>query len=209
MKPLYFLTHHLFKGYFRLIHKHKVYGYENIPKGGAIIAPNHVSFFDPPIICASCREEAYFLARGSLFGNRFFAWLIRNLNAYPVSGTAQDRASLKLVCEFLAQNKKVVVFPEGERSHTGKLAPIKSGIGMLAMRSGCPIIPTYIHGAYDIWNRSRKYPKFKGQTTVHYGKPIRWEDFAHLEKKEALEQITQAVANAIETMRLNAETNFS
>ncbi len=206
MKPLYLLSHYLFKGYFRILHKHKIYGYENIPPGGAIIAPNHVSFLDPPIMSASCREEAYFLARGTLFGNKFFAWLIRNLNAYPVSGTAQDRASLKLVCEFLAQNKKVVVFPEGFRSHDGKLAPIKSGIGMLAMRSKCPIVPTYIHGTYEIWDRKRKYPKLWGKTAVFFGKPIQWEDFAHLDKKEAQEQITQAVANAIETLRINAQS---
>lgn len=205
MKPLYFVTHYLFRGYFRFLHKHKIFGYENIPAGGAIIAPNHVSFYDPPIISASCKEEAYFLARGSLFNNRFFSWLIRNLNAYPVSGTSQDRASLKLVCDFLEQKKKVVVFPEGVRSYNGKLAPIKSGIGMLAMRSKCPIIPTYIHGTYEVWDRSRKYPKLWGQTAVYYGKPIYWDDFAHLEKKEALEQITQAVADGIEELRIRAE----
>lgn len=207
MKGIYLISHYLFKGYFRLLHKHKIFGTENIPKGGAIIAPNHVSFLDPPIISASCKEEAYFLARGSLFTNKVFAWLLRNLNAYPVSGTAQDRASLKLVCEFLEQDKKVVVFPEGVRSYNGKLAPIKNGIGMLALRSKCPIIPTYIHGTYEVWDRSRKYPKLWGSTAVYYGKPINWQDFAHLEKKEAQEQITLAFAESIEALRIQAESS--
>lgn len=183
--------------YFKLFHRHQVLGRENYFKGPAILAPNHASFFDPPLIGASCPEHIYYLARGSLFDNRIFKKILKWLNAYPVTGTPQDLTSFKVMAEMIEKGHKVVIFPEGERSHDKELAPIKSGIGMMAMRYKCPIIPVYIAGTYDVWNRHQTLPKLWGKTACVFGKPIHWQDFSDLTKKEAQEQIAKAVEQAI------------
>lgn len=191
----------LFKIYFSLFYRLKVYGTENLPVGRAIIAPNHVSFYDPPVIAASCTEEVYFLARASLFDNFFFGPIITRLNSYPVTGTSQDLSSIKLICKLLDENKKVVIFPEGIRSDDGELAPIKSGIGMLSTRCDAPIIPVYIHGAYEVWNKSRKLPKPWGKIRCVFGKPINPKDFEGFSKKETQEKIGQATEQAINALK--------
>lgn len=200
MKPLYWCVNRLFKAYFKLFHGHTVYGLENIPEGRAIIAPNHTSFFDPPLISISMPEEISFLARKSLFSSPIFGRLISNLNAYPVS-PSQELTSMKLICRFLAEGKKVVIFPEGSRSHDGNIQPIKTGIGMLALRGQAPIIPVYIHGAYSVWNRYHKFPKFYGKIVCIFGKPIDWEEFKNMEKKDAQEAIAHRVKTSIESLK--------
>ena len=190
-----------FKVYFSLFYRLKVYGTENLTLGRAIIAPNHVSFYDPPVIAASCTEDVYFLARASLFDHFFFGPIISRLNSFPVTGTAQDLASIKLICQLLGEDKKVVIFPEGIRSEDGELAPIKSGIGMLSTRCNAPIIPVYIDGAFEVWNKSRKYPKPWGKISCVFGKPIYPQDFEGFGKKETQEKIAEATEKSINALK--------
>ncbi len=197
----YRFTRFWLKTYFCMFYRFKVYGVENLPVGPAIIAPNHTSFYDPPIIAISCKEEVFFLARATLFDHFLFGSLIRNLNAYPVAGTAQDLGSLKLICQLLKESKKVVIFPEGIRSDDGSLSPIKSGIGMLSQRSSAPIVPAYISGAYDVWNKSRRFPKLSGKISCRFGKPIYPSDFEGFSKKEAQEKIALSIESAIAELR--------
>jgi 1-acyl-sn-glycerol-3-phosphate acyltransferase len=202
MNFFYWVTKSSFKAFFKVFYGHKIYGLEHFSKGRGIIAPNHTSFFDPPMIAASWPEDASFLARKSLFSWPIFGSMIRRLNSYPVNGTTQDLGSIKLVCRLLSENKKVVIFSEGMRSTDGKLSPIKSGIGMLAIRCQSPIIPVYIFGCYDIWNRDRRFPKLTGKTACVFGSPIDWQKFSHLTKKEAQEAIAASVKEAIEKLKI-------
>jgi 1-acyl-sn-glycerol-3-phosphate acyltransferase len=202
MNLFYWFTKSSFKIFFKLFYRLKVYGLNHFYKGRGIIAPNHTSFFDPPIIAATWPEEAFFLARKTLFTSRIFGPMISRLNSYPVNGTTQDLGSIKLVCRLLSENKKVVIFSEGVRSMDGELGTIKSGIGMLALRCQAPIIPVYLSGCYDIWNRHQKTPKFTGKMACVYGSPIDWQEFNHLEKKEAQEAIASRVKNSIEQLKI-------
>lgn len=181
----------------KLFYKHKVYGKEHFPKGAAIIAPNHSSFWDPPFVGISAPEEIHYLARAYLFKIRWLNWIIRKLHSYPVTGTAEDLSSFKLICQLLKEDKKVVIFPEGNRSWDGKLQEFKSGIAMLALRCHAPIIPVYIHGSFDIWNRMKRFPKLYGHSAVVFGKPISYQIYEKLPKKEAQEAMTEAVKEAI------------
>lgn len=201
MNFFYWLTTNSFKVFFKVFYGHKVYGLEHFYKGRGIIAPNHTSFFDPPMVAASWPEDISFLARKSLFSSPIFGPMIRRLNSYPVNGTTQDLGSIKLVCKLLSENKKVVIFPEGIRSKDGSLGPIKSGIGMLAIRCESPIIPVYISGCYQIWNRNQRIPKLTGKTVCIFGSPIDWQTFSHLGKKEAQEEIAINVKDAIQKLK--------
>jgi len=202
MKYFYSFIHRLTKSLFNLFYHHKVYGKQHIPFGSCIIAPNHTSFFDPPLIGISCDEEISFLARGSLFHNHVLKKLISSLNSYPIRGTPQDSNSFKLIIHLLQENKKVVIFPEGQRSNDGRILPIKPGIGMLVARCPCPIIPVYIHGTYDAWPKTRKMPKLWGKTACVFGSPIYWEDYQDLPKKKAQEEISNAIQKSLKMLQV-------
>jgi len=201
MKPFYWITRFVIKCLAWLFYRHKVYGLEHFIPGAAILAPNHSSFLDPPLVGISSPEEIAYLARASLFHGKFLGFLLRHLNTYPVEGTTSDLASFKMIFQLLRDKQKVVVFPEGFRTHNGDMSPLKGGIGMLALRSQCPIIPVYIDGSYAIWKRHQRYPKVSGRTTVVFGTPIYSAQFDHLPKKEAQIAIANRVYTSIEGLR--------
>lgn len=209
MKILYKTTQVLFGSFFKLFYHHKVYGLENLPEGAAIIASNHNSFLDPPMVGASCPEEVYYFARASLFDNYFLNYFIRRLNAYPIKGNTNDLASFKIIASLLKNQKKVLIFPEGVRSDKGSLSPFKHGLAMLALRADCPIIPVYLHGTFDVWSRFRKIPKFKGTTACVFGKPIYPHAYQDLPKKEAQDKITELVRASIENLRAWYVTHYT
>ncbi len=208
MKLFYRFVNFGLKFYFHVFHKHKTFGLEHLPDGACIIAPNHASFYDPPIISISSPQEVYFLAKKDLFKNFFFGMIIRNLNALPVTGTINDLSSFKMICRVLQENKKIVVFPEGIRTTDGKLSSIKSGIGMLALRNNCPIIPTYIHGTFDIWSKHKRFPLFKGQTACVFGEAIYPLAYKNMEKKIAQEIISIKVETSLINLQKKYEEEF-
>ncbi len=191
----------LAKLFFKFFYRHKVYGLEHFSLGGAIIAANHASFFDPPIGAISSPQEVHFLARESLFKFKPFGALIRALNSHPVRGDAGDVAVFKLITQLLKEGKKVLLFPEGRRETSDQLEEIKPGISLLITRTGAFIQPLYIHGTFQIWNRFRKFPKLWGKTVGVFGSPIRYETFAHLEKREAHEALAKQIASSLSQLR--------
>lgn len=110
-------------------------------KGPVILAPNHVSFLDPPLVGITAFREIYFLAKPGLFaGSKFFAWLITTYNAISIEGTAGVRRAVKL----LRKGNAVVIFPEGTRSRVPSILPFHEGVGYLAINFGVPVVPVYI-----------------------------------------------------------------
>jgi 1-acyl-sn-glycerol-3-phosphate acyltransferase len=200
MKPFYRFIRILFKLVFILFYHHRTYGTSHIPHGRAIIAPNHVSFFDPPLIGVSCPEEVHYLAKDVLFESAWLGPIIRNLNAFPVSGNVGDLKTIKSLVHLLQSNEKVIIFPEGIRTFDGKLAPIKPGIALIALRAQAPIIPTYIHGTFEIWPRQNKYPKPWGKTICAFGTPIYPESYQHLDKKEAQQAVAKEIQTSLERL---------
>jgi 1-acyl-sn-glycerol-3-phosphate acyltransferase len=186
----------------KIFYRLKVYGLEHFYPRGAILAANHTSFLDPPIVSVSWPEVVHFLARSSLFHSKLFGGFIRRVNTHPVSGQPGDVQVMKMIVSLLEQGHKVVLFPEGTRSPTGELQPIKPGIGMLVSRSKTAIIPVYIQGAYEVWGRHRKLPRLFGSVKCVYGSPITWDSVANLDKKEAqllLAQKLEASWKALKT----------
>lgn len=181
----------------KIFYRLKIYGLQHFYPRGAILASNHTSFLDPPIISVCWPEEVHFLARQTLFKNPLFGALIRNLNTHPVSGEPGDIGVMKMIVSLLEQGKKVVLFPEGTRSNDGELHPLKPGISLLIARSKSAIIPVYIDGTYRAWNRHKKIPRLFVKVSCVFGTPITWESFSYLDKKEAQKQITEKLHAAI------------
>lgn len=200
MKTFYTVTHKVLRMMFKKLYKHHVFGEENLPQGGCILAPNHASFFDPPLIGVSCPEEIHYMARSTLFRHRALRWIIQHLNAVPVSGGGQDLATMKTVLKLLKSDKKVTIFPEGLRTKDGKMGPMKTGVALLSIKSGKPIVPIYIFGTFDIWQRSRRIPKLSGKTACYFGKSINPTSVSHLEKREALTELTHQLEGALKAL---------
>lgn len=202
MKPFYRFILCLAWLTYKVLYRHKIYGLEHYHSGAGILASNHVSYLDPPIVAISWPEEVHFLAKESLFKPFLFGRLIRALNSHPVSGEVGDISVFKTLIQLLKEGKKIILFPEGGRSETGELQEIKPGIALLVSKGNAAVIPTYIHGAYEIWSIHRKSPKFLGKTACVFGKPILWETFSHLDRKEAQAQMTSALADSIQKLKI-------
>lgn len=184
-----------------LFYRHKVYGKEHIPKGGAMVASNHCSFLDPPLVGISCPDEIHFLARDTLYHFAPFGWLLRRLNTHPVQRGKGNMSTLKMTIDLVRKGNKVVIFPEGKRSANGKLHKGQLGIGMLVQRSGCPILPVYVHGTFEIWNNKQKFPKPFGKTACVFGTPIDPLVAEGSNKKELQAQIVDTIMDKIAHLR--------
>jgi len=184
-----------------LFYRHKVYGKEHIPPGGAMIASNHCSFLDPPLVGVSCSDKIHFLARETLFHFSPFGWLLRQLNTHPVHRGKGNLSTLKMAMELVRSGKKVVIFPEGKRSGDGKLQSGQLGIGMLVQRTKCRIVPTYTHGTFDIWNNQQKFPKPFGKTVCIFGTPIEYTESQDEDKKAAQVEIVNKIMEKIAELR--------
>lgn len=208
MKWFYRTTTFFLRGFFRLFYRSSIYGVQTPYQGKAILAPNHASFLDPPLIGAAWPEEVHFLARASLFRSRIWRMILTHLNAHPVQGTVQDLESFRLIRQLLEEDKKVVIFPEGERSTTGEMQTIKSGIAMLALRMQCPIIPVYIKGTFEAWPKHSRWPKFGSSIICIFGKPIFPQSSPNMTKKQMQELLTEQVQQQLEELRLWLESSI-
>lgn len=186
--------------FFKVFYRHKVYGLDHFPEGSTLIAPNHVSFLDPPCVAISCPGEIHFLARQSLFRS-FFGKFIRVLNSHPVQQNATNLQVMKDICILLKKGHKVLMFPEGTRSKDDTLLEIKPGIGLLLSKSESTILPTYIHGTFNIWRRGKKFPKLWGKTAIVFGSPICWEDYADMDRKEAQQLVASHLTQSLYALR--------
>ena len=138
---------------------------------GVILAPNHASFLDPPILGISLKRRVTFLAKEYLFKNFFVGIVLRGIGAYPIKSEKDDFKSIRDLVRILKSGKCVVVFPEGTRSLTGELKEPESGLGFLAMKSRSWVVPTYIRGSFEAYPKGAKFCRFK-PIEVFYGDPF-------------------------------------
>ncbi|MGR3973742.1 MAG: (d)CMP kinase [Candidatus Rhabdochlamydia sp.] len=200
-KGILFFARLFFKVFYRLkVKKLK----ESYPQG-AILAPNHTSFFDPPAVAVSWPYPVHFVAKASLFKHKLLGKLIRSLNAHPVTSSNGHAGMLKQCCELLKQGHHLMIFPEGTRSLSKELAPLKQGVAYLAYHSQTPIIPVYIQGTYEVWGKARKFPKLWGAITVVFGSPIFIEVMKGEDLKEAQARVTACLQDAIQELKQKVE----
>lgn len=168
---------------------------KRIHRGGAIIAANHASYLDPPIVASAYDSKVAFLARSTLFKG-IGSWLYPSLNAFPIDREHADIKSMKTILRKLKGGERVLMFPEGTRSEDGKLQSAKAGIGMLVVKSGVPVQPVHIYGAYDSWPKGGKYRPHRIQVVI--GDPVQFSAADFKEKsREAYQRIADQLMAAI------------
>jgi cytidylate kinase len=172
LRPWWWLCRTAVFGVCWLLFKSHVIGLRRVPRSGPVIlACNHQSFFDPVLATVGLDRESAYMARDTLFANRYFGWLIRSLNAIPIRRGQADVTSLKEMLRRLRDNYVVVIFPEQTRTLDGKVGPMKPGMVLVARKARATIVPVCIEGAYEAWPRSRPLPG-PGRVVVAYGQPI-------------------------------------
>lgn len=175
MGLLYSASRFLLSGLIRVASSWEVRGRENIPRsGGLIVASNHISFFDPPLVGIAAVRELHFLAKEELFRPPVFGSLIRTYNAIPIRRGVADLSGLSKAIEVLRDGKALIMFPEGSRMRDGELHPARPGVGMLAVGTDALIVPCYISGS----DRPGGWLTRRSRLRVWFGPARSWKDLA-------------------------------
>lgn len=169
----------------------RAYGQHNVPgRGGAILAANHQSYLDPPMIAAPLTRPVSFMAKSELFTNRFFGAFIRNLHAFPIRQGRGDRGAILETVKRLEEGYLLNIYPEGSRSETGDLGPLLPGLALVVRKAQVPVVPTIIDGSFNAWPRGR--PMFRPHPiTIVYGPPLRLHDLPPAELTATLAHVLQ------------------
>jgi 1-acyl-sn-glycerol-3-phosphate acyltransferase len=191
----------VFIGLAKLLFKFKVRGAEHIPPAGAaIIASNHASYLDPPLIGMAIPRPIYYFAKEELF-RTLFGSALRIVNAIPVNRNQLDRKTLRTVLSVLAQGEMILMFPEGTRSETGDLQEGRPGVGFIAYQAKVPVVPAYVRGSFDILPRGGKFFRF-AQCTVTFGPAIDFSAyFAAPRTKDMYERMSREIMRSIERLK--------
>jgi 1-acyl-sn-glycerol-3-phosphate acyltransferase len=163
MSLWYQFVRNLAKNYFDLSYDVRVSGLENLPPEGTgfIIASNHVSFYDPPLIGSQIPRDVYYLARKTLFDPALMSLLLPSIHALPVDQEKPDMVGLKKIIQILRGGHPVILFPEGSRSYDGRLQSGMPGVGLLVNKTSAPVVPVRLFGVLETWPRDGKIRWFK------------------------------------------------
>ena len=144
-------------------------GLENIDrKDGFIIAPNHITEFDPLLIAMASKRLFYYIAKCELFQNPLLAKAIVGLNGFPIMRGKGDMRAINYAVELVRRGEVLCIFPEGTRSADGMPHEAKSGVGYIARQAAADVVPTAIY----MEDKDKKGSK----VIVKFGEPIRYSD---------------------------------
>jgi len=177
-----------------------VFNPERVPPTGAVIlASNHASFLDPPLVGSGLKRDINYLARESLFRFPGVGALLRSWNAVPVDRDGGGAAGLRAILDRLLAGGGIILFPEGTRTRDGQLQPARSGIGLIVIKSRAPVVPVRTFGTFEAYGRKHRFPR-PCRVAVKYGKPMGFEQLraeAKVCAKARLKEIYQQVADEI------------
>jgi len=175
-----------------------------IHTGGVLICSNHVSYLDPPLAGIIYKGPVHYLARKSLLSNPVSRWLLPRLYVTPIDQDRPGFAGLKTIIKLLTDGNKVLIFPEGSRSPTGKLLPAEPGTGLVVAKARMPVLPVRIFGAYEALPYGSG--KFRPNTvTVVVGEPLRFDREELPHGKDAYQQISDRIMAAIAALECPAD----
>jgi len=181
----------------RLLFRIEARGTEHIPVSGPVlIAANHLSHLDSPILGAVAPRPLHFLAKAELFSIPLFGRLIAALNARPLRRGGTDPRALRTALRVLEAGQALLVFPEGTRGEEGALKEGKAGAGMLALLSGARVVPAYIEGTGRVLPRGRWLLR-PGKVRVSFGLPLAFPGERGPRGKERYREASREIMNAI------------
>lgn len=188
----------------KAIFRISINGCENVPRsGGAVLAANHVSYLDPPLIGCAVRRRVNFMAKEELFRNRFMSSVLYRAGAFPVRRSQMDRGALQEAFERVGRGELLLIFPEGTISQTGDFLPPKDGVGMIVAQTGAVVVPVFISGSEKALPLGGRFRPAK--VCVYFGKPM---DFSVIlsqdQGRDLYARISSAIMEEIKQLKLSA-----
>jgi 1-acyl-sn-glycerol-3-phosphate acyltransferase len=200
MNFVYFLGWSFFRAVYATYFRWRVLNSERVPlKGPVILASNHASYLDPPLVGSGVKRAINYLARDTLFRFPGMGWLLRKWNSVPVDRDGGGAAGLKAILDRLLAGGAIILFPEGTRTRDGQLQPARSGIGLTVIKSTAAVVPVRVFGTFEAYGRHIKIPR-PHPIMVKYGRPMFFEKLRAEAKtcsKPRVKQIYQEVADEI------------
>ncbi|MFQ5803036.1 MAG: lysophospholipid acyltransferase family protein [Candidatus Methylomirabilales bacterium] len=188
------------------VFRFRVVGKEEVPTtGGVILAANHVSYLDPVFIgVALVERQLHFMAKEELFRSPLFGGIIRRLHAFPVRRGQGDHAGIRQCLRLLDQGEVLLVFPEGTRGDGLALREAEEGIGLLAARARCPVVPVHVQGTDKVLPRGQRIPRVH-PVTVYFGHPLRLAgENSRKERRWSYRRLSEQVMKEIAELRARA-----
>jgi 1-acyl-sn-glycerol-3-phosphate acyltransferase len=202
LSPFYCIFKAILFIFLKVFNRLEVIGSENIPEdGGSIVAANHMSYLDPPVIGVALKRRATYMAREGLFNVPLLGAIVRSFS-FPVRRGRPQPSTIKEAVKRLKQGELIVMFPEGSRSTNGNLLDAKRGVGVIAAISRMPVVPTFIKGTEKALPAGAKFLR-PAKITVIFGKPI--EINKEENDKHFQERISRDIITAIKNLKINAE----
>ena len=184
-----FLMTILYCSVFRL----RARGVERFPKDqNCILLSNHISAWDPLTIAHLYKHnEIHFFAKDSLFKNTFFAVVLRKIHAFPVKRGETDMKAMRHAMQVLKDGHVLGIFPEGHRIYGGEIAPMETGVAVMALKSRVPVTPIFIRGRY----------RFFSTILVSVGEPISLDDlFGGTADADTLNEVKRRFMRALQAL---------
>ena len=212
MTVFYRFTWMVLRVFFAIYFRWRVFNPQRVPRTGSVVlAANHASFIDPPLIGTGLDREINYLARESLFRFPLVSLLIRSLHAVPVDRDGGGARGLKIIIDRLLAGGGIVLFPEGTRTPDGNLQAAHSGVGLIVLKSAAPVVPVRVFGTFEAFGRKMKFPR-PYRVMVKYGEPMNFEKLRAEAKtcdkartKEIYQQITDEIMAAIAKLEPKAD----
>ena len=188
----------------RLLFRLRVSGQDHIPRtGGVLIAANHASYLDIPILGCALPRQASFIGRMDLFSG-IVGSILLYLGWIPIRRERVDRKAFDEAVRRLKAGHVVVIYPEGSRSSDGRLQPGKPGIGMIAAAAGCPVVPALLEGTYEALPPGASWIRVR-PIKVIFGQPIDFSAVLEPEnedtKKVIYQQMSEEIMDRIAALR--------
>ena len=212
MNPSYFVGWAFFRLMYATYFRWRVYNPERVPLvGPVILASNHASFLDPPLVGCGLKRDINFLARESLFRFPIVGAVLRSWNAVPVDRDGGGARGLKEILNRLHEGGAIILFPEGTRTRDGQLQMARSGIGLTVIKSEVPVVPVRVFGTLEAYGRNLKFPR-PHRVSVKYGKPLMFAELraeartcTKARLKEIYHQVTDDIMLAISKLEPRAD----
>ena len=185
----------------RVFFRPRIEGLENVPEdGAAIVAGNHLSISDHFVMPAILPRRITFLAKAEYFTGpglkgRLTAAFMRSVGQIPVdrSGGAASRSAIDAALEVLGRGELLGIYPEGTRSHDGRLYRGRTGVAVMALKAGVPVVPCAMVGTFELQPPGRAIPRL-GRVTIRFGRPLDFSRFAGMEgERYAVRSVTDEI----------------
>lgn len=177
-----------------------VEGIENIPENeNFIVASNHQSNIDPPLLTYVFPYEISIMAKKSLFSIPVLSWTLKKMRCIPIDRGKSLPKMFRRIIKILKDGRNILIFPEGTRSLDGKLRKAKNGVAFISKNSNKKIIPVAISGTRDVLPKNKFLP-VPSKVIVKIGKPIDFNEMIFNENDNFNDILTLKIMKSIAEM---------